>query len=108
VQHLESRANDVRASGLTLRSRFLSQSEFARRDDLRRSLAAEPPVVDGRVRVVAIGSFDEQACGGTHVCSTAEVGRVSIFRTENKGKINKRLYVRLDTPPSLAPASRRA
>jgi len=26
------------------------------------------------------------------------VGRLSIFRTENKGKINKRLYVRLDPP----------
>jgi hypothetical protein len=24
------------------------------------------------------------------------VGRFSIFRTENKGKINKRLYVRLE------------
>jgi Ser-tRNA(Ala) deacylase AlaX len=32
------------------------------------------------------------------VSRTSEVGRLSIFRTENKGKINKRLYVRL-TPP---------
>jgi len=29
------------------------------------------------------------------VSTTAEVGRFSVFRTENKGKINKRLYVRL-------------
>ena len=33
--------------------------------------------------------------GGTHVASTADVGRFSIFKRENKGKINKRLYVRL-------------
>jgi len=32
---------------------------------------------------------------GTHAGNTSEVGRFSIFRTENKGKINKRLYVRL-------------
>jgi misacylated tRNA(Ala) deacylase len=58
--------------------------------------------------VVEIASFDEQACGGTHVRRTAEVGRASIFRSENKGKIDKRLYVRLDTPRSLAPPSRPA
>jgi Ser-tRNA(Ala) deacylase AlaX len=33
------------------------------------------------------------------VRSTAELGALSIFRTENKGKVNKRLYVRLDPPP---------
>lgn len=40
-----------------------------------------------------IEGFDAQACGGN---ATLEVGRFSIFRTENKGKLNKRLYVRLD------------
>jgi misacylated tRNA(Ala) deacylase len=55
-------------------------------------------VVDGRVRVVEIQGFDAQACGGTHVSATGELGRLSIFRTENKGRINKRLYVRLEQP----------
>jgi Ser-tRNA(Ala) deacylase AlaX len=32
------------------------------------------------------------------VRTTAEVGRISIVRTENKGRENKRLYVRLDAP----------
>jgi len=45
---------------------------------------------------VAIETFDEQACGGTHIPTTADVARFSIFRTENKERINKRLYVRLD------------
>jgi misacylated tRNA(Ala) deacylase len=49
----------------------------------------------GRVRVVEIEGFDAQACGGTHARTTGEVGRFSIFRTENRGKVNKRLYVRL-------------
>jgi Ser-tRNA(Ala) deacylase AlaX len=30
------------------------------------------------------------------VSNTSELGRLFIFRTENKGKINKRLYVRLE------------
>ena len=53
-------------------------------------------MVQGQVRVVEIEGFDAQACGGTHVRSTGEVGRFSVVRTENKGKNNKRLYVRLD------------
>jgi len=70
----------------------------ARRDDLLRTLEVKPPVLQGRVRVVEIERFDAQACGGTHVRTTSEVGRLSIFRTENKGRINKRLYVRLEQP----------
>jgi misacylated tRNA(Ala) deacylase len=63
-----------------------------------------PPVSGGHVRVVEIEGFDAQACGGTHASNTSEVGTFSIFRTENKGKINKRLYVRLERPGS--PAAR--
>jgi len=95
---LETRVNTVLAEDRTLTSHYIDEAEFRARDDLRRTLAAEPPVVDGRVRVVSIAGFDAQACGGTHVHHTSEVGRLSIIRTENKGKINKRLYIRL-TPP---------
>jgi misacylated tRNA(Ala) deacylase len=53
-------------------------------------------VIEGRVRVVEIEGFDAQGCGGTHVSSTGEVGRLRIVRTDNKGARNKRLVVRLD------------
>ena len=79
-----------------MRAYYLPEAEFRKRTDLLRTLEAQPPASGGRVRVVEIQGFDAQACGGTHARSTAEVGRFSIFRTENKGKINKRLYVRLD------------
>ena len=52
--------------------------------------------MNGRVRVVEIEGFDAQACGGTHTRTTSEAGRFSITKTENKGRINKRLYIRLD------------
>lgn len=93
---LEAKVNVVLASGRALRSFYIPEEEFRRRADLLRTLDAQPPVHGGRVRVVEIAGFDAQACGGTHVASTAKVGRFSIFRTENKGRINKRLYVRLD------------
>ncbi len=79
-----------------IRSYYLTETEFEARPELRRTLEVRPPVVDGRVRVVEIDGFDAQACGGTHAHSTADVGLFSIWKTENKGKINKRLYVRLE------------
>lgn len=97
---LEAKVNAVLAARHPLRSYELPEEEFRRRDDLLRTLEAKPPVWEGRVRVVEIVGFDAQACGGTHVETTAEVGRFTIFRTENKGRINKRLYVRLDPKPS--------
>jgi len=92
---LEQKVNAVLDEDHVVKSYFLPEEEFRKRDDLLRTLEVKPPVSHGRVRVVEIQGFDAQACGGTHVSTTAEVGRFSVFRTENKGRINKRLYVRL-------------
>lgn len=94
-QGLEQRVNSVLQENRALKSYYLPEEDFRERKDLLRTLEAQPPVIDGRVRVVEIEGFDAQACGGTHAGSTAEVGAFSITRTENKGKINKRLYIRL-------------
>ncbi len=93
---LEHKVNEVVAENRPISSKRMPEQEFARRPDLLRTLEVKPPVVDGQVRVVSIEGFDSQACGGTHVHSTGGLGRFSIYRTENKGRINKRLYVRLD------------
>jgi misacylated tRNA(Ala) deacylase len=95
---LERKVNAVLDANRPLRSYYIAEDEFRRRDDLLRTLEVKPPVVNGRVRVVEIAGFDAQACGGTHVPATSAVGRFSIFRTENKGRINKRLYVQLGRP----------
>ncbi|NTV32309.1 MAG: alanyl-tRNA editing protein [Deltaproteobacteria bacterium] len=92
---LEQKVNAVLKENHPVKSYFIPEEEFRTREDLLRTLEVKPPVSHGRVRVVEIQGFDAQACGGTHVSTTAEVGRFSVFRTENKGKINKRLYVRL-------------
>lgn len=95
---LETKVNAVLTANHRLKSYFVSEEEFGRRRDLLRTLEAQPPVYYGHVRVVEIEGFDAQACGGTHVHNTGQVGRFSVFRMENKGKINKRMYVRLDPP----------
>jgi misacylated tRNA(Ala) deacylase len=92
---LEERVNSVLAQGGILKSYYVPEAEFRQRADLLRTLEVNPPVIDGRVRVVEIEGFDAQACGGTHVTNLSELGRFSISKTENKGKNNKRLYVKL-------------
>jgi misacylated tRNA(Ala) deacylase len=42
---------------------------------------------------VDIVGLDRQADGGTHVASTAEVGRIKVLKTESKGKGNKRVRI---------------
>ena len=44
---------------------------------------------------VDIVGLDKQADGGTHVRSTAEVGRLRVLKLENKGKGNKRVRVEI-------------
>jgi misacylated tRNA(Ala) deacylase len=92
---IEAKVNTEVVANRRISAYSLAEPEFSERPELLRTLAVRPPVIDGRVRVVEIEGFDAQACGGTHVAATAELGRFSIQRTENKGKINKRLYVRL-------------
>ena len=93
---LEGKVNAVLEGNHPVRSYYIPEAEFKQRGDLLRTLEVRPPVSNGQVRVVEIQGFDAQACGGTHAHNTSEVGRFSIFRTENKGKNNKRLYVRLN------------
>jgi misacylated tRNA(Ala) deacylase len=93
---LEEKVNIVLQQNHTLKAYYISEEEFHQRNDLLRTLEANPPVAHGQVRVVEIEGFDAQACGGTHVHSTLEVGKFSIYRTDNKGKNNKRFYVRLE------------
>jgi misacylated tRNA(Ala) deacylase len=94
---LEGKVNSVLRGNHALKSYYIPEEEFQKREDLLRTLEVKPPVIGGRVRVVEIVGFDAQACGGTHAGNTRELGRFSIFRTENKGRINKRLYVRLES-----------
>ena len=95
---LEARVNAVLARGLRVGASTISEDEFRARPELVRTLEVLPPVVDGRVRVVEMEGFDAQACGGTHVHSTAEIGRARIVKFDNKGKDNKRLYWTLEAP----------
>jgi misacylated tRNA(Ala) deacylase len=99
LPELEAAVNEVVARGLPVEAAVITEAEFRARPELVRTLNVLPPVVDGRVRIVEIRGFDAQACGGTHVHSTAEIGRATIVKFDNKGKDNKRFYWDLPRAP---------
>jgi misacylated tRNA(Ala) deacylase len=98
IGEFESHVNTAIDRGLPISSSLISEDEYRGRPDLVRTANVLPPVVDGRVRIVTIAGFDAQACGGTHVHSTAEIGRAWITKFDNKGRENKRFYWEVATP----------
>ena len=65
-------------------------------EDLIRTKVSLIPESVVEIRVVDIVGLDKQADGGTHVRSTAEVGRIAVVKTESKGKGNKRIRLRVE------------
>jgi misacylated tRNA(Ala) deacylase len=73
--------------------RWITDEELDAQPDLVRTLSVQPPRGAGRIRLLEIAGVDLQPCGGTHVRSTGEVGRLVVTKVENKGRHNRRVYV---------------
>ncbi len=92
---IERRVNEELAKDYPVRVRFLPRDEaFAIPDLIRTKINLLPPGIE-TIRIVEIIGLDLQADGGTHVAHTGEVGAIRILKTENKGKINKRMEIAL-------------
>ncbi len=76
-----------------VRHSWIDAAELDRRPDLVRTMSVKPPRTGGRVRLVEIEGVDLQACGGTHIKRTGEIGPVDLVKIENKGKQNRRFTV---------------
>jgi misacylated tRNA(Ala) deacylase len=74
---------------------FLPRDVAVEDEDLIRTKVNMIPESVSEIRVVDIVGLDKQADGGTHVPSTAHVGRIQVVKTESKGKGNKRLRIQL-------------
>jgi misacylated tRNA(Ala) deacylase len=70
---------------------FIPRSEAVLDEALIRTKVNLVPDSVPELRVVDIVGLDKQADGGTHVRSTAEVGRIRVIKTESKGKAFKRI-----------------
>jgi len=84
------------AEGHSVSCRWISEAELDAQPELVRTMSVQPPRGKGSIRLLEIEGVDLQPCGGTHLNSTAEVGRVRIGKVENKGKHNRRINIHLD------------
>lgn len=71
------------------------EEAFAIPDVIRTATNLLPPGIE-IVRIVDISGLDVQADGGTHVASTAQIGRMSVLKVENKGKGFRRIRIALE------------
>ena len=99
VRALEAEINDVIRQDLPVRYAWLPLDAAAAEPGLLRSRSvAPPPSPDGTVRIVEIVGLDRQACGGTHLASTARSRPLRILKIDNKGRHNRRVkYGLVDT-----------
>jgi misacylated tRNA(Ala) deacylase len=74
---------------------WITDEELNARPELVKTMSVRPPMGAGRVRLLAIEGVDLQACGGTHVARTGEIGRIECIKIENKGKMNRRFVIAL-------------
>jgi misacylated tRNA(Ala) deacylase len=90
-EEIETRLNEFVKENLETQPRWITDAELDARPELVKTMSVAPPRGEGRVRLLEIPGVDLQACGGTHVKNTAEIGRLAVARIRSEGKRNKRV-----------------
>jgi len=94
LRALEAAINDAIRQDFPVRYTYVSMEEAEREHGLIRNRSvAPPPGPDGLVRVVEIVGLDRQACGGTHLASTAAARPIRVLKIDNKGRHNRRVRI---------------
>jgi len=88
---IEAQLHELTSASLEIKPRWITDAELDARPELVKTMSVAPPRGEGRVRLVEIPGVDLQACGGTHVKDTAEIGRLTVARIRSEGKRNKRV-----------------
>jgi misacylated tRNA(Ala) deacylase len=94
-REVEDKLNAELAADRPVHVSFLPRAEALADPELIRTKVNLIPESVDPIRVIDIEGLDKQADGGTHVRSTAEVGRVRVVKTDNKGKGFKRMRIEL-------------
>ncbi len=105
VEPLAADMAEIAARDLPLSIRRVPRAEWDRNPFSARSgLVPLPPQVDP-VRVVEIGDVDVCPCGGTHLRTTAEMGRVTLEPVTPTSDGGSRVVFTLDVAPTTAPVA---
>ncbi|MAF37160.1 alanyl-tRNA editing protein AlaX [archaeon] len=91
----QDKANEIIKSNLSITTENLPYNEAMKIKSIFRLKGVLPPTLK-EIRIVKVGDYDIQACGGTHVKETKEIGKLKIISMDNKGKNNRRVYFTLE------------
>ena len=98
---LEQALNEFVERDARVSDGWISQAELDAAPQLVKTMAVKPPRGTGDIRLVRIGEetdwIDLQPCGGTHVARTGEIGALRLGKIEKKGRMNRRVYLHLDS-----------
>jgi misacylated tRNA(Ala) deacylase len=92
---ITTKVNAMIGGNAAVSSRWISEAELEANPGLVKTMSVKPPMGTGRVRLIEIAGLDLQPCGGTHVRSTGEIGKVQVTQIEKKGKQNRRVRLAL-------------
>ncbi len=92
-EHITAELNRLIEEDHPTGARWISDQEMAQQAELVRTMSVKPPAGLGKVRLIEVAGVDLQPCGGTHVRSTGEIGRVRVRKIENKGRQNRRVNI---------------
>jgi misacylated tRNA(Ala) deacylase len=93
-EEIEEKLNALVAGDYPVTTEWITDDELLANPGLVKTMKVKPPMGSGKVRLVRIGDIDLQPCGGTHVRTTAEIGKLVIGKIESKGKQNRRVRIR--------------
>ena len=97
---IEEAVNALIERDLPIGEDWITDAELDAKPELVKTMAVKPPMGQGRVRLIRIGTEGEQVdlqpCGGTHVASTSEIGRIRLGKIEKKGRQNRRVTLHLE------------
>ncbi len=92
---LEAQLNELIAQDHLVTEDSITDAELDAKPELVKTMSVRPPRGSGTIRLIRIGSGDTQVdlqpCGGTHVRSTGEIGKVRFGKIEKKGRQNRRV-----------------
>ena len=91
--------NALIAAAHPVTAEWITEAELDAQPDLVKTLSAQPPRGEGDIRLIRIGDIDLQPCGGTHVATTSEIGRVRVAKIEKKSRHNRRVSIVFDPEP---------
>ena len=92
-EELQEKINTLTKEDHEITYEYIDSQILKSQPELVRTMSVKPPNIEGKLRFVKIGNVDFQPCGGTHVRSTREVGKITIGKIENKGRMNRRVNI---------------